>query len=567
MGKKKNVLQGRLSALLVLMVIGIAIVACRLCFVQVVASPKYSLAAEEQRFCEIEIPPKRGTITDRTGTDLGVSIMMDTVYVTPRVIADLEGFVDEVAPILKIDKQKLFKRLSKQQGYSYLVRKTDTKTLKAIKDVVEKHHIKGVGYLKESKRHYPNASLASHVLGFTGMENHGLSGIELFYDELLYGKPGRVVAERDGRGKPIPQSVERSYQPVDGVTIRLSIDKDIQYKAEKELVDAVTRYKSKSGSIIVINPKDGEIYAMANSPSYNSNDLKTLKEDNTRNVAVTDLYEPGSTMKALIACGALEQGLCSPGTSFYLEPTVKIGSKSIKDSHSRPAGSFTFSQIIEQSSNVGMVKIGSVMGKGIVLDYLEMYGFDRKTEIDFPGEAKGYYPKAENWSKMTLANIPFGQGICTTQIQMVKAYSVIANNGKPVSPHFLLEAKNKRGRIVKTPELLDEKQVVDARTCKQMKDILEKTVVQGTGQQAKVPHYRVGGKTGTAQKAKVNGRGYEKGKYVASFIGMVPIDDPKLLILVVLDEPQASIYGGSVAAPVFKKVAEFSLRHLRIPPQ
>jgi stage V sporulation protein D (sporulation-specific penicillin-binding protein) len=565
--KKKNILQGRLRALLVLMVISIAVVACRLCYVQVVVSPKYSLAAEEQRFCEIEITPKRGTITDRNGTDLGVSVMMDTIYVTPRNISDLEGFVEEVAPIINVDKQKLLKRLTKQQGYAYLVRKTDEKTLRAVKDVIEKRRIKGAGFIKESQRYYPNASLASHVLGFTGMENHGLSGLELYYDELLYGKPGRVVAERDGRGKPIPQSVERSYQPVDGATIRLSIDKDIQYKSEIELVDAVTKYKARSGSIIVIDPKDGEIYAMANSPSYNSNDLKTLKDNNSRNIAVTDIYEPGSTMKVLVASGALEEGLCGPGTAFYLEPTIKIGSKIISDAHSRPAENFSFSEIIEQSSNVGMVKVGSMMGRDSIIEYLEKYGFDRKTGIDFPGEAKGFYPKAENWSKMSLANIPFGQGICTTQIQMVKAFSVIANNGRPVTPHFLLEAKNQRGRIVETAKLPEEKQVIDLQTCEQMKDILEKTVVQGTGQQAKVPHYRVGGKTGTAQKAKVNNRGYEKGKYVASFIGMAPIEDPRLLILVVIDEPQASIYGGSVAAPVFSKVAEFSLRHLRIPPQ
>ncbi|MBI4734066.1 MAG: penicillin-binding protein 2 [Rubrobacteridae bacterium] len=370
MSKKRNILRGRLSALLVLMVIGITIVACRLCYVQVIASPKYSLAAEEQRFCEIAISPKRGTITDRSGTDLAVSVMMDTIYVTPKNIGDLEGFVKEVAPILKTDEQKLFKRLKKQQGYAYLVRKTDAKTVKAVKDIAKKRHIKGVGYLKESKRYYPNASLASHVIGFTGIENHGLGGLELYYDELLYGKSGRVVTERDGRGNPIPQSIERSYQPVDGATLKLSIDKDIQYEAENVLVDTVKRYKAKSGSVTIINPKDGEIYAMANSPSFNSNDLNSLKEWNSRNIAVTDIYEPGSTMKVFVAGGALEEGLCNPGTAFYLQPTIKVGIKEIKEAHPRPAMTLSFSQILEQSSNVGMVKVGAIMGKDVIIDYL-----------------------------------------------------------------------------------------------------------------------------------------------------------------------------------------------------
>jgi stage V sporulation protein D (sporulation-specific penicillin-binding protein) len=207
------------------------------------------------------------------------------------------------------------------------------------------------------------------------------------------------------------------------------------------------------------------------------------------------------------------------------------------------------------------------MGKESMIDYLQGYGFNLKSGIDFPGEAKGFYPAAKNWSNMSLANIPFGQGICTTQIELVKAFSAIANDGEPSIPHFLVEATDQRGRVLKAAAITNQKPVIDSKTCEQMKDILERTVVRGTGQEAKVPHYRVGGKTGTAQKAKVNGRGYEKGKYVASFIGLAPIDDPKMIILVVIDEPQASIYGGSVAAPVFSKVAGFSLRHMRIPPK
>jgi cell division protein FtsI (penicillin-binding protein 3) len=354
---------------------------------------------------------------------------------------------------------------------------------------------------------------------------------------------------------------------VDGADIRISIDREIQYKAEVELKAAVARYKASSGSVIVMNPRNGEIYAIANVPYFDPNRLETTKNGKARNRAITDLYEPGSTMKAVIACAALEEGLYAPSTQLYVEPAIRVGNKSIRDAHYHPAENLTFSEIVQESSNVGMVKVGSRLGKKKMIRYLEKFGFSEKSGVDFPGEAKGYYPQGENWSQMSLANIPFGQGICTTQLVMANAIATIANDGVPVKPHFLIEATGKRGSVVKSVPTSHEKRVVSAQTCAQMKDILEKTVLEGTGDQAKVPGYRVGGKTGTAQKAMKNGRGYEKDKYIASFIGMAPIQNPQLVISVVIDEPQESIYGGSVAAPVFSKIAEFSLRYLKIPPE
>ncbi len=558
----------RLIALLVIIFMCIVGISGRLFFVQAVSAAKYEKEAEQQRLCVIEIPPERGRILDRNGNELAVSVMMDTIYATPYLIEDREGFAKKIAPILKVDEHELLNKLLKQGNFTYLARKADSQTVQEIKKAVQENRIKGIGFLKESKRYYPNQSLGSHVLGFVGMDNKGLSGLEIYYDNVLYGKPGRIEAERDANGKPIPQSIQHSYKAVDGSNIRISIDREIQYESEVELAAAVQKYKAKSGSVIVMNPKNGEIYAMANVPSFDPNQLNTINNINSRNIAITDLYEPGSTMKAVIACGALEEGLCNPLTQFYLEPTIQIGPKSIKDAHSRPAENFTFSKIIQESSNVGIVKVGLMMGRSKIDKYLEKFGFRCKTGVDFPGEAKGYYPKVDNWSQMSLANIPFGQGICTTQLRMAEAFATIANDGVSARPHFLLDVTDPRGRVTQSIAAAQEaKRVVDPKTCEEMKSILENAVLDGTGTQAKVLNYRVGGKTGTAQKAKVNSRGYEKDKYVASFIGMTPVQDPRLIISVVIDEPQESIYGGSVAAPVFSKIAEFTLRYLKIPPQ
>ncbi|MCL6471648.1 MAG: penicillin-binding protein 2 [Firmicutes bacterium] len=568
MNKKVHSIERRLIALLVFIFICVAGIVGRLFFVQAVSAAKYEKEAEQQRLCIIEIPPKRGSILDRNGNELAVSVMMDTIYATPYLIEDRKQFAKKIAPILKVDEQELLNKLTKQGSFAYLARKADSKTVQEVKKFVQDNHIRGIGFLKESKRYYPNESLGAHVLGFAGMDNKGLAGLELYYDDVLYGKPGRIEAERDANGRPIPQSVQRSYKAEDGSDIRISIDREIQYEVETELAAAVEKYKAKSGSVIVMNPKNGEIYAMANVPCYNPNQIKdTLNDGNSRNIAVTDLYEPGSTMKAVIACGALQEGLCNPSTEFFLEPEIRIGSKSIKDAHTRPAVNYTLSKIIQESSNVGMVKVGLMMGRTRISAYLEKFGFNQKTGIDFPGEAKGFYPKAENWSQMSLANIPFGQGISTTQLRMVEAFATIANDGIPVKPHFLVDVTDPRGRVTRRAAVIQEQRVIDAQTCRQMKTILENVVLDGTGTQAKVLNYRVGGKTGTAQKAKVHGRGYEKDKFVASFIGMVPVQDPELVISVVIDEPQESIYGGSVAAPVFSRIAEFTLRYLKIPPQ
>jgi cell division protein FtsI/penicillin-binding protein 2 len=534
--------------------------------IQAITATEYRKEAERQRMSSIELPPKRGAILDRNGDKLAVSVMMDTIYVTPYLIDDKEAFARKIAPILKQDERELTNKLIKQTGFAYLVRKTDSKTVQAVKDVVKKEDIKGVGFIKESDRYFPNNTLGAQVVGFTGMDNHGLGGIENYYDDVLYGTPGRIIAERDAKGHPIPQTIESSTRPKDGWNIRISIDTQIQYRAETELNATIQKYKAKSGNVMVMNPETGEIYAMAGTPSFNPNDLKTIKNGNARNISVTDLYEPGSTLKTMIACGALQESVCRPSTSFYLEPTIRVGSKRIKDSHPRPAVTYTLSQIIQQSSNVGMVKVGMLMGKEKIIKYLEKFAFGKKSGIDFPGEARGFYPSEDNWSKMSLANIPFGQGISTTQLRMATAYAAIANDGIPVRPHFLLDETNSRGRVIASARIVKEEPVLDPETCRQMKRILEGAVVKGTGGEAKIANYRVGGKTGTAQKAKVGGRGYDKGKYVASFIGMVPIEDPKLVIAVVIDEPQANIYGGSVAAPVFSKVGEFALRYLKIPP-
>lgn len=561
-----NRVERRLVALLIIVLLSLLGILGRLVFVQAFSADKYSKEAEQQRLRSIEVPPERGNILDRNGNELAVNTIMDTIYATPSLIEDRKEFAKEVALILKEDEQKLLDKLIRQTEFTYLARKAEPEISREIKKLVKEDNIEGIGFLKESKRYYPNATIGSHVIGFSGMDNHGLSGIELHYDDLLYGTPGKIIAERDVSGSLIPRSIQSSSRPKDGANVRLSIDREIQYKAEVELKEAVKKYKAKAGSIVVMDPENGEIYAIASVPGFNPNKLSTIRDGNSRNRAITDLYEPGSTMKVIIACAALDEGLCSPSTAFHLEPTIKIGQKTIKEAHPRPAKTFTFSEIIQESSNVGAVKIGLMLGKERINDYLEKFGFREKTGVDYPGEATSYYLNVDDWAQTTLANIPFGQGICSNQLMMTRAYAVIANDGIPVKPHFLIDATDKRGRIIEEARVTRQKRIIGESTCAKMRGILEKTVLDGTGGLAKVQNYRVGGKTGTAQKAKVNGRGYEKGKYIASFIGMAPIQDPKLVISVAIDEPEGAIYGGAVAAPTFSKIAEFALRYLKIPP-
>ncbi len=552
----------RLFFIIGLFFLGFLAVAMRLVDVQAVEAERYEDLAKKQRLRSIEIAPKRGNVYDRNGNLLATSADAVTVYANPYFIKESESIASQLSLILKIDERTLLEKLNKDSGFVYLARKINQSVAKRIKAL----KIEGIGFLNESKRCYPCDELASHVIGFVGIDNNGLVGLEMFYDDVLRGLPGRLLVEKDPIGRSISTGIFELSPSIDGKDVILTIDKTIQFKAEEELTACIEEFNAKSGNIIVMNPKTGEILAIANYPSFDLNNYTQADSSYFRNRAITDLFEPGSTIKMIIGAAALEERIYEPTDVFRLPDRIKVADKIIKDSHSRPTEDFTFTRIISESSNVGAVVIGQKLGKKRICDYLSTFGFGQKTGIDFPGEVRGYVPAPEKWSGSSIGNIPFGQGMSATSLQVLQAFSIIANDGLLVEPNILNKIIDTNGKIIKEVECKQGEKVLSSKTAKRMKQILEKAITEGTGENAQIDSYRVAGKTGTAQKARTDGKGYEKDKYVASFVGFAPVEDPQIAIIVVIDEPKEVIYGGHVAAPVFKNLAEFSLRYLKIPP-
>ena len=550
--------RGRYVFLLGAMLAALTVVGARLVYLQVIAAPAYAQQAAEQRTRDIVLSPRRGSVYDREGEPLAVSMEARTIYAVPHSVQDPKGTASALAGILGGDPVDYEARLRKDSSFVYIARKVDMDKAKA----VEALDLTGICFLEDSRRTYPSGELACQVLGFVGVDDEGLAGLEQYYDELMSGEPGTVLAERDPYGRPIPGGVMHREDPVHGSDMVLTIDTDIQYQVQVELAEAVTKWGAKSGTAIVMDPRSGEIYAMATVPGFNPNDFGSAEPYTYRNRALTDVYEPGSTMKALTASAVLEEGLFSPDSVLALPSTIEVGGRTIGESHYRPPADWTLTKIVAHSSNVGAVKLGLALGPEGLYEHFARFGMTEKTGVDFPGEGQGYLPPVEKWSGSSIGNIPFGQGVSTTPMQLARAVSAIANGGELVTPHFLLALPDDPDTALSWPK----EEAISASTAAQMREVLKAVVTDGTGGNAAVPGYEVAGKTGTAQKARSDGKGYAADKYVGSFIGFLPAEDPQVLILVILDEPSNAIYGGAVAAPTFSKLAQFTVSHLKIPP-
>lgn len=561
--RKLDKIERRSLCLLFTLIVFLLAIAARLVFIQGVEAKKYDALARKQRIRCVELAPHRGAIFDRDHQELAISLDADTIYATPYLIKKPAEVATKLSKILEIDRKQLLDKLTRPDcGFVYLARKIDPKKAQLVK----KMSIEGIGLLEESKRYYPCKSLAAHAIGFVGMENNGLSGIELSLDNFLRGIPGRIMAEKDPLGRDIPGGFTKLSPSSDGNNATLTIDKDIQYKAEVELNRCVQENGAKAGSLIVMNPETGEIYALANLPNFDLNDFSKAKVEVVRNRAVTDTYEPGSTFKIIMASAAIEEGIFAPTSWFHLAPTIRVADRVIGEAHGRPAKDFTLTDIIKFSSNVGAVTVGLRLGKETLFKYLVSFGLTEKTGIDFPGESRGCVLPLAKWSGSTIGTVPFGQGISVTPLQLTRAYAVVANDGIMVRPYLVSKVMSPKGHIIMRATQETGRQVISPKTAQEVRYMLEKVVDEGTGTGAKIPRYRVAGKTGTAQKPKEGGGGYDPGRYVSSFIGFAPVEDPKVLVSVMIDEPQGTIWGGAVAAPVFKNVTEFSLHHLKIQP-
>lgn len=534
------------------------VISLRLVWIQVVKAGELSAIAAGQRSRNLEIPARRGTIYDREGEPLAVSVEARTVVANPSQVDDPAGVAAKIAETIGGNAATYEGLLRKNSGYVRLASKVDLNRAKQL----EKLGIDGIAFEDDFKRTYPSGELACQILGVVGSDRKGLEGIEAQYDDLLAGRPGAMLGEQDRRGNPIPGSGHAYIEPEHGKDIVLTIDKDIQYEAQVALTEAVQRYEAVSGSIVVMNPRNGEVYAMASTPSFNPNEISKATPAAIRNRSVTDAYEPGSTLKCLTAAAVIEKGYYTPESRFSLPPTIKVANRVIHESHGRGTVDWSLTDIVTHSSNVGTVKLGMKLGEQGLYDALSEFGLTERPGIDFPGQTKGWLPPVAQWSKSSIGNIPFGQGVSVTQLQLARAVGALANEGILTTPHLLMKTKGVSGESPVWPT----RAATDAETARKMTGILRSVVTSGTGTAAAVPGYAVAGKTGTAQKALPNGGGYVAGKYVGSFIGYLPAEDPQVLVCVTIDEPKSGYYGGTCAAPTFARVSRFAVQHLKIPP-
>lgn len=534
----------------------------KLVVIQVMKEETFTKQAFAQRIKNYNLSANRGSIYDRNGVTLALSTDMDTVSANPYQVKNKRHAAKQIAPILGESADAIYKKLIKKTGFVYLGRKLS----KTKADRLKKLSIEGLWFSKESKRLYPGADLAAHVLGFVDTDNKGLAGLELSFDKLLKGKPGKLSQEQDRLGRPIPGGKNKYIPATNGHELVLTIDKEIQYKAQQELKIAIDEFKAGSGSIIVMNPNNGEIYALASAPDFDLNNF-SREEDGAvfTNHAILDRYEPGSTMKVITGAAALEENLYSPESTFILPGMIKVGGWPIHDSHERGTEQFTFKSIITRSSNIGAATIAGNLGKERLYSYIDKFGLLRPTGIDLPGESRGYVPELKDWSASSLATISFGQGISATPIEMASALAIIANGGLRVEPKLVRDVISSTGKKAKYGARVPAKRVISPSVAANMSKILADAVEEGTGKSAKVKGYSVAGKTGTARKSNVGKPGYST-NYISSFAGFTPAKHPSLLILVVIDEPQKAIYGSVVAAPVFSRVANFALQRLKVLP-
>ena len=483
---------------------------------------------------------------------------VDSVYASPNEIKDKdkEAIIRQLGPLLKLSDTYLRDRLSRKKSFIWIARKVNPEQSAAIKRL----KIKGLGFLKESKRSYPNSYLASQVIGFAGIDNVGLEGLELYYDKYLKGQAGWAMFLRDARQKRL-DIWERMVLPKDGYEVVLTIDEVIQYIAERELDKAFKTYHAKGASIIVMDPHTGAILAMANRPTYDLNDSNQASKDTVRNRAVCDLFEPGSVFKIVTASAAIEEKRVSEQDKFFCENgSYRVATHTLHDH--RPHGWLTFREVIEQSSNIGTTKVAQLLGPDTVYRYIRLFGFGEKLGIDLRGEIPGMISQPRRWSKISIAAIPIGQEVGVTALQLASAISVIANGGQLMKPYVVHEIRDRQGENIKqfSPAMI--RKVISSDTANRIKTILAGVVEEGTGKLAKVPGFTSAGKTGTAQKLEPNGT-YSHSKFVASFIGFAPVEDPLVTIVVIVDDPHPYYFGGVVAAPVFRNVASDTIRYLK----
>jgi cell division protein FtsI (penicillin-binding protein 3) len=541
-----RLLNRRIRLLLVFFVLAFLGTLGRAVWLQAVQAQPLDRLARGQHHATIEVPAARGALLDRHGVELAIGKQAITVYANPRHVLDPRATAMAVGRVLQIDADRLYPKLAdRSRGFVYVARKADPKQAKALKAL----NLTGLGFYPEERRAYPQGAVAAHVLGFAGLDNRGIAGLELALDKKLAGRNGRQTIVRDPSGRTL--DVLSAVQPVEGSNVRLTLDNTLQANAQSVLLQTVRQWGAKAASAVILDPRTGEVLALASEPAFDANRFPETNRDTQRNRAVTDTYEPGSTLKVVTVAAALSTGLVSPSTQFTLPPSIRVADRVIHEAHRSGTERMTVAEILSRSSNVGTITLAELLGRSRLETWIERFGFGHRTGIDFPGETPGILPFY--WSGSTIGTLPIGHGIAVTPVQMAAAYGAVANGGVWLRPRLVADRPAKRRRVM------------SRRVANQLMSMLRDVVIEGTGTEAEVEGYQVAGKTGTAAKPDPSG-GYSTSRYVASFVGVVPASAPRLVVMVTVDEPRGAIWGGVVAAPAFQQIANFALQYLEIAP-
>ena len=550
---------GRHYILLLLLLSGFGVVLFRLVTLQVWQAAELSVKADRQHRKTVSLEGARGTILDRHGKVLAMNVEVPSAFGVPTTLDSPTKTARVLAPVLQVRSDELERKLRQARSFVWLARKLDPEQGRRL----ERLSLDGVGVVMEGRRFYPKGPFLSHVLGFAGMDGEGLEGVEHRYESYLRGEKRMMVLQRDALGRSVFPTDLTERNPTPGHNLTLTIDEVIQYITERELEDAVTRAQAKSGTMIVLEPQTGAVLAMAVSPRFDPNVVSNLSPDRWRNKALADAYEPGSTLKAVVAAAAIEEHVVKPNTMVFGEHGRMTIANTVIHDHEK-LGWVSFSQVIQKSSNIGAAKTGMALGEQRLHRYLQTFGFGQKTEIDLPGEGAGLVKRPKDWGRRSVASISMGQEIGVTPLQMVSAIAALANEGVLMKPYVVSEIRGPEGHLLKRVSPQVRRRVVSPETAHTVTKILEGVVTDGTGGKAAIPGFRVAGKTGTAQKIDPRTGSYSVSRFVTSFAGYVPADNPRLAMIVVIDEPQGDAWGGTVAAPVFSRVGEQVLNYLGV---
>jgi cell division protein FtsI (penicillin-binding protein 3) len=556
--------QRRLLYLFAILAAWAIVVIGRLVQIQIVRHDHYVVKAQRQQERTIALNPVRGSITDARGRVLAESVAAETIYADPQAIGDREQVVRALAhvPGLGLTAKELDQKLRSDSGFVYIARQLPLEITARVRAL----RLPGIGFIDAHRRSYPKGSLAANVIGYVGLDGDGLGGIEHSFDGVVRGKAGKVTMLRDARRGMYLVGGQGANKPVDGNSVVLTIDSVVQFIAERALERGAAQYHAVGASAIVMDPSTGAILAMVSSPTFDPNHFGDYPATAWRNRNVHDSYEPGSTFKIVTASAGLEEGVITPSQILDCgDGFIQIGNVAIHEHGHNRYGMITFEDVMIHSSNVGAARVGLGLGRDRFYDYIRKFGFGERTGIELPGEEVGMLRRGSGWSQLTNAEISIGQEIGVTPLQIARAVATVANGGVRIEPRIVDRVIDADGNVVSRPQRPAPVRVISEKTAALLNEILKAVVARGTGEKAALDEHIVAGKTGTAQKAHGRG-GYAPDKVIASFAGYVPADRPRLVILVVIDEPKGSQFGGTVAAPVFKEIAESTLRYLGVPP-